>query len=197
MPKQEKVGAQLRRIFDNGNGRDLSWKEYLFKSGLSLVKSKKGVCPKCGDSRADLGRHICMPEHAIRGEFDDLVRNPHDGSIEIVEIKTMREDLWKDLKGARGDHILQTYPYMKASGAERALIVYENKNNQDVKIFREPFLWKTWEGLLARLAGIVLAIDNDWLPQRTPVANEKGCPFYWMCPVADIKKLKKEAGLDA
>jgi hypothetical protein len=113
------VPARTRRIFDNGHGRDRDWKGYLEGAGLSVAHLRPRELCTCGQIWANTmdelremktvapdadiklwdGRHICLPDLRIRGDFDDLIVDPHDQSREVVihEFKTKNLALWKKL----------------------------------------------------------------------------------------------------
>lgn len=179
--------ARLQRIFAFGHERDVVWKKLAKDTGVSLIK---------GDSENyQRGqRWVQIPEFHIRGEFDDLIQHPDTGEIYILEIKTMNTDEWKELKSPKEDHIHQAQPYIyevqKRLGQKIAgvMFLYENKNTQEVKTFVVPFNSKVWSEDTARLDRIVAGVESGNMPMRTPVKNERDCPFYWCCAGFDLSK---------
>jgi CRISPR/Cas system-associated exonuclease Cas4 (RecB family) len=168
IPKQVSHTARLRRIFDNGHGRDYYWKQYFHDSGLSLIKKEE-------DRKVEIG-----PLH-IRGELDDLIRNPVTQEGWVAEIKTMNAEQWKALTAPLGNHILQVHPYMFATGVMRTIFIYENKNTQEVKYFSEHFRADLWNSLAKRTESIIDQIEHRIVPDRKPAKYETSCPYHYCC----------------
>lgn len=181
VPGKEQPSARLERILDNGSARDKDIKGYLKRAGVSVIKK-------------DEERKIELPTYRIRGEFDDRVRNPADGKLSVVEIKTMNEEQWKGLKQPLSEHTVQIHPYTFATEDYQGIFIYENKNTQDWKTFLQRFDWMLWNSLLARIESILVGLRAGYV-QRTPAKNEAACPFYYMCSVSNIPKLVEESGL--
>lgn len=183
-PRPNNVEPRTLRIFDVGHNRDHAWKRYLKESGLSIVKPGN-PCEKCGARNKD-GRHICMPELRIRGDFDDHIRNPITGRTAIFEFKTKNTDLFGKLKAPDREHIIQVHPYMAAKGELETIIMYENKNTQDLKPFEVGFDQAIWDGIVARVLRIREQLENGWAPTRTPDAYETRCAFFDRCGSFDF-----------
>ncbi len=183
------INARLCRIFDNGHGRDKYWKGYLGKMGVSLVPRHpngtdiRGDCDDCGLRRVT-GRHICIPELRLRGEFDDHVRNPHDGTEHIFEFKTMNDNQWKRLKEPLPAHMIQVHCYMAGANVRDGMVMYENKNDQLLKQFNVPFDYGLWTPLVERLERIVKALKAGYDPDRIPDRCD-GCQFQETCRKPD------------
>lgn len=170
----EKRGSQKPRnlrILHNGDGRDNAWKWYLKKSGLSVI----------GREGFRRNRQVILSDLRIRGEFDDLVLLS-DGQLCLVEFKTMNNDEWENLKDPKPEHWLQVHPYMWGTNTPRTMFMYENKNNQHVKLFLRQFDRALWdEKIVGRISRILSLLQQMELPMRTPAQYEKSCPFFWTC----------------
>lgn len=183
-PRSDNVAPQTLRIFDNGHNRDEAWKRYLKASGLSMV-APGNPCAGCGARNRD-GRHICFPDLRIRGDFDDHIRNPITGRTYIFEFKTKNEYLWTKLKEPDPEHIIQIHPYMAAKGEKETVVMYENKNTQQLKPFVVGFSEATWNGIRERVLRIRNQLENGWAPTRTPDSFETKCDFYDRCGSFDF-----------
>jgi len=173
------VRARLQRIFDNGTSRDEDWKRYLHEAGLSLFQHWGGS-PK-ERKLASAERYIEIPHLHIRGEMDDLIRNPTTNEIAVFEFKTMNTDEWDKLRAPKPEHVIQVHPYMFAKGVLQAQIVYENKNDQMPKSYIKKFDGDLWRSIETRLLNIVQLVESRQLPWRTPMLNDKQCSFFHMC----------------
>lgn len=192
---REQISPRLQRIFDNGSARDKDIKRYVSEIGVSLAgKPKWGACPKCGDQRVDLKRHICITPYRIRGEFDDRIKHITGNEIYVLEIKTMNSEQWQALKEPTPDHKIQVHPYAFATEDYQTIVLYENKNTQEWKTFLQKFDWPLWNSITERLGRIIQDLRNGHV-NRTPIANDSQCPFYYMCSVANPAKLLEESEL--
>lgn len=194
VPQDATLPARTRRVFDNGHGRDRYYKQYLADAGLSLLKGDwvKGGCPACGlgskgPHPRHPSRHICLPDVRIRGEIDDYIQTP-EGPY-VFECKTKNDALWRALRQPDPEHIIQCQPYMVAKGTAGALILYENKNDQQVKVFRIPHDRELWERTLERLAMVVERLQRgEMLIRSCRYCDHKTCATF------DFDKAWQEKG---
>ena len=198
-PKRKDTDPRKRRVLDNGLSRDADWKRYLRESGLSIVPRGVGAdCPGCGWKNAD-GRHICIPEVRVRGEFDDLVQNQYTKEHRIFEFKTKNDNLWKKLAAPDPDHIVQVQPYMVARALINTDIVYENKDNQELKAFTIAFDRELWQSTIERIQRIIDMLANGYSPDRVPEPFETSCTFYPICATSHfpdmVERYKQERGI--
>lgn len=138
--------ATQLRVFDLGHDRDRSWKRYMAKAGLSTVKGKTA-------------RRIKLPHMRIVGECDDIVRDP-DGTLWVVEVKTINPYLWSQLKRPKPEHVLQVHVYMAALAIHRSIVLYECKSTQRVLAFVVPFDPEAWTGIVRRLRDLRLEAER-------------------------------------
>jgi len=166
-----KSNSRGLHIMDNGTSRHIDWSRYLVKSGVSLFKYWEG-------KKAKQERSFEIPQLRIRGECDDAVTNPLTKEKYIFEFKTMNKDAWEALTEPKSDHIMQVHPYMFGFGILQAVIVYENKNNQQRKEFVVKFDQALWRSIEARVLSIIEQVERKKLPWRTPLPNDSQCQFY-------------------
>jgi CRISPR/Cas system-associated exonuclease Cas4 (RecB family) len=184
-PAQEIILPRQQRIFDFGNIEDLHLKRYMAKAGVSLIKK-------------EAERNIELPLLHIRGELDDWVANPITKRRYVVDYKTMHSEAWKNLDTVVVSHHLQIHPYMFAKETYEGFVIYENKDNQELKCLKANFendLWQT--KIVQRIESILENLDKD-LVNRNPV-NCSRCPFFanGVCTSNQIAKLKEKSGLYA
>jgi len=129
--------ATQLRVFDLGHDRDRSWKRYMAKSGLSIIKRKSE-------------RKFRIKELRLMGECDDIVRKD-DGSLWVVEVKTIAPYPFSQLRGPKNDHRMQITCYMAGHNIERGIVIYENKGNQAAPAKYVPFDPAVWDGITERL----------------------------------------------
>lgn len=197
-PGIEVIQPRLRRIFDNGSGRDLWLKQDAHKAGISLINeyNEPYICSKCGLKNLKDDRHICIPLYHIRGDLDEWVKNPVTHRKYIVDFKTMRSDLFKALEAVKPDHHLQVHPYMFAKETYEGYVLYENKDSQELKCMPSNFENNKWQiNIVQRIERILEGLELD-VVYRNPTSCSQ-CPFFanGICTNNDIARLKEESGL--
>lgn len=128
--------AKRLRVFDLGHNRDAAWKEYLRAAGLTIAQTG----------------HRAMKLEWLRlsGECDEIVVDP-EGKLCLVELKTKAQHLFAKLSEPDAAHRLQVNAYMGGMGIHQAIVLYEAKNDQAVKVFYVPFDGDVWDSTVARL----------------------------------------------
>lgn len=181
-PSVNTITARVQRIFDLGNARDVSLKDAIQATGTSLIKRPQD-------------RKIVIPLYHIRGEIDEWVENPLSKERFIVDIKTMHDEAWKALEEAKPEHVIQMHPYMFAKETYQALLLYENKNNQEHKMKLTKFINNIWQqGIVERIERVLEGLSKGYV-NRTPIPNDSSCPFYGICSSNRIAELKERSGL--
>ncbi len=182
-PAVEDISARSRRIFDHGSGRDYYLKMDVKKAGISLIKNE-----------AD--RKIVIPHLRIRGELDDWVQNPSTGRRYVVDFKTMNTTEFKALEAVKVSHHRQLHPYMYNKETYEGYVLYEDKNDQELKSMPADFVMTLWQAEIVDRIDRVLTGIRHGLVRRNPPPNDSRCPFYNICSIADIKKLLEQSGLE-
>lgn len=184
-PAEENIDARTRRIFDYGHQREAFLQAYTKKAGISLIDSPEE-------------RMIVIPHLHIRGELDNWVQNLVTKKRYIIDYKTMRSDLWKELTEVKREHRLQLHPYQYARETYEGYVIYENKDTQELKAPTSNFDGKIWqEQIVDRIERILTRLDQN-IVDRNPVKCSR-CPFFnnGVCAGNQIEKLKEESGLYA
>ncbi len=181
-PAVQVLEAKTQRIFDLGSGRDEYLKRDMFNSGISVITTEEE-------------RHIEIPSLRIRGDLDDVVIHPRTGKLYVIDFKTMRQERWTELSGVDKGHHWQVHPYMFGKQTDKAYLIYENKNTQDLKILKADWDMAIWNEIVAKIHRILVGIDNNYV-NRNPV-NCSRCPFNanGVCLSNDIAGLKARSGL--
>ena len=182
-PSVDHISARSRRIFDNGSGRDSYLKKDVKKAGISLIKKEED-------------RKIVIPELRIRGELDDWVVNPTTGEKFVVDFKTMNNDEFIALEAVKPSHFAQMHPYMFAKQTYQGIVLYENKNNQELKPMVSDWAANFWQtNIVDRVHRVLTGIKNGFV-SRTPIPNESSCPFFNICSTANFAAMRERSGLE-
>jgi hypothetical protein len=108
---------RLLRVFDNGHSMHQRLQRYLRETGVL----KETEVP------------ITNAEYEIRGHADGIVEI--GGVKGILEIKSINSQGFYGLFEPKSEHLIQVNVYMFCSGIPRGVLLYENKNDQELKEF--------------------------------------------------------------
>lgn len=73
---------------------------------------------------------VRYPELNLTGTIDGITSEDA-----IVDFKSINSRGFGDLIAARRDHVQQVHSYMLATGLQKGMVLYENKDNQEMKEF--------------------------------------------------------------
>ena len=108
---------RVLRIFDNGHAVHDRLQGYISEIGIL----KKSEVPIRND------------EYEIKGHTDGIIKI---GEVEgILEIKSMNVNTFYSLYSPKEDHLIQVNVYMFCTGISRGCLLYECKDNQELKEF--------------------------------------------------------------
>lgn len=147
LPEQV-ISPQLQRIFDHGIITQDRFKVYFERGGLLIGTEVTAA----------------LLDPPIRGRADYILLSPLDKQKWIIELKTINSYGFSNLHGARDDHALQLQVYLNLLQVENGIVLYENKNNQELKAFVIRRSNTTWNEILDRCRSIMKMTE-------TPVVN--------------------------
>jgi hypothetical protein len=133
--EEESITPRIQRIFDNGNSVHKRYlTSYLPKLGVVAqlyyeLKNGKLV------AKDFIEQTIENKDYWLRGSPDAVIFNPKDGLNYVFELKSMNERGFLPLTQPSWEYTAQVHLYMFLTDTPRALLFYENKNDQDVKEF--------------------------------------------------------------
>lgn len=182
-PAVENIDARLQRIFDYGEYRELYLQGYTEKAGITLLRRPED-------------RDIVITDLHIRGQLDNWVQNPITKKRYVIDYKTMRSGLWKELEEVTKSHKLQLHPYMYAKETWEGYVLYENKDTQELKAMESNFDGNIWQQeIVDRIYRILSRLEVNQV-DRNPIHCSK-CPFFanGVCTSNQIEKLKEQSGL--
>jgi hypothetical protein len=137
IPKKD-IPAHLQRIFGVGNAAEERYTKYFGDMLLYREQSCRIESPIVLSGRADFILH-------------------NDGRLFVVELKTINQKGWEnDLQtGPKIEHSTQLQCYLNMLGHEEGVVLYENKNTQQIKTFVVKQNKVLWDGILTRAQTIV------------------------------------------
>lgn len=117
---EEVIDARVRRIFDCGDYLGYRYEKYFEHLGM-LVGTEVPV-------------KLSSPN--ISGRMDFLIRHP-DSHVAVVELKSINSKGFAALGGSpKSEHLVQLQLYLNIANYTMGIVLYENKDTQDIKAFK-------------------------------------------------------------
>ncbi|HEB01496.1 MAG TPA: Dna2/Cas4 domain-containing protein [Candidatus Portnoybacteria bacterium] len=171
-PKKD-LDAKTLRIFDHGNYTHLRIMGTLFS--LGLVQGSEITIPK---------------QEIINGRADAIISL--DNKPYVIEIKTASSYKFDSLTQPESDHLGQIQLYLHFFNIKDGILIYENKNTQELKEFSIKYDQKLVEELLENFKKLKEKIDNNIIPEK-PTGLEP-----WRCNYCvyrkECNKVEKQNG---
>jgi CRISPR/Cas system-associated exonuclease Cas4 (RecB family) len=158
-PKKAK-DARVLRIMDHGDYTHMRIMAVLF--ALGLVKATE----------------IGIPAQEIVSGRADAVVNI-DGKPNVVEIKSINSYGFQKLENPKKEHLCQIQLYLHYFKIPNGILIYENKDNQDIKEFAVDYDEKIAKSLIEEFEILKHMIDSNIVPP-IPLGLEK-----WECDYCD------------
>jgi len=112
-----KFDSRTLRIFDNGHSVHERLQRYLKEAGILLEDEVP----------------VANEEYEIRGHTDGIIE--FNGTTGILEIKSMNANTFYSAYEPKTDHLIQLNVYMFCLKIPRGSLLYECKDNQELKEF--------------------------------------------------------------
>lgn len=170
---EEQIGARTQAIFKIGSSTHA-----MIQAWLEAMGKLPGY-PSCLGSEVRLDD----PRYNIGGYIDSEVVFPSETEPTVVEIKTINSYQFSVLKAPKQAHKLQVGCYMLATGLSASIVLYWNKDTQEMKEFRvEPF---DMQPTLLRWQQVEEALDAGDM-SRLQYGCRRGSREWEWCPAHNI-----------
>jgi hypothetical protein len=176
--QQKPVEPKQQRIFDNGNSVHRRYlKSYLPAIGnVAIVEiEENGALVQ----KPFIEVSIEDPELWLKGAPDAVVINKRDDLPYIFELKSIKQESFEILEAPSEEYLDQVHLYMYMTKIPRAIVFYENKNNQDIIDFYIELDQARLDGLLEKAKSIKEYVLNyettKALPPRCRSKYCEGC----------------------
>ncbi len=172
--------AELLRIFEAGN----KIHEFI----TDVLKSEKTPEVKFIDCERPI--EIVGKDFVIAGRTDDIIVVKLDNEEHIVEVKStkrLREEPQKS-------HIAQLQLYMHATGIQKSILLYVQKDNLQSNYFELEYNKKEIEKIMKRFEKLHYFIKNNVLPEAEAKLDLdtkwlcRYCPWQTECEAAGSKE---------
>jgi hypothetical protein len=141
---QQFIEPTLQRIFDCGDALGHRYEKYFADMDI-LIGAERVV--RCEDP-------------VISGRMDFVIKHK-EHELSVVELKSINDRGFKALLDKpKADHLIQLQIYLHLSKIEHGSVLYENKNNQDVKAFAVNYDANVWTQIQERCYTIMGLTDT-------------------------------------
>jgi hypothetical protein len=168
--KYEPVEPKQQRTFDMGNA--------VHKRYLTSYIPAIG-CAVMIDGKPFIEHMIEDKTLWLRGAPDAVIINKQDGLMYIFELKSIKQELFNELMTPSEEYLDQIHLYMHMTKISRAIVFYENKNNQDTLEFHINLDVKRLENVLNKVRTIQDYVINfattGKLPPKCKSKYCEGC----------------------
>lgn len=186
-PKKEKE-ARVLRIFDRGDITHQRLMRALF--GISEIRV--------------IASEIDMPsKEIIHGRADVIIA--HNNRLYIVDFKSISDYKFKKLDTPEVPHEQQLQLYMHYFKVPQGIILYENKNTQELKEFELKYDYKLCKKIISDFEDLKEQyLNQDIIPpiplklkEAREAANNNEEKFPWECEYCDFREAcdKAERGV--
>lgn len=175
---EDKIEPQYQRIFDNGT--------YVHKRFLKLyLPQTQIVCHLLNIEQETYKDFIEFtlhdPEYWLKGQPDAVIFNPADGLKYVFELKSVKHENFQNLAGPELSHIMQVNLYMYLTNIPRAVILYECKNDQDIKEYVIEQQPEQIAFLLNRIRNIQAAVATYKATGQLPLCEQSKGRYTCRC----------------
>jgi CRISPR/Cas system-associated exonuclease Cas4 (RecB family) len=108
-----------------------------------------------------------------------------DADVFVVDFKSMKDEYFGELTQPKPEHVIQVHIYMWLLGLSAAVVVYENKNSQELREFVVKRNEKVIERIKEESAWMQAILKENLLPPRVDGAVRSDMP----CRLCEFQKL--------
>jgi len=142
LPGQE-IAAVLQRIFDCGDSLGLRFEKYFANMGLLLATESPVKCES----------------PSISGRIDFIIKHK-DFPQAVIELKSINTRGFKALLDRpKPEHVVQIQIYLNLANIEHGILLYEDKNDQQLKAFVVKRDEKVWTKLQERCFNVINMVE--------------------------------------
>ena len=162
---REKMEPRILRVFDNGDYIHRFILRPLFS--LGLVRASEIDTP---------------PHNLVSGRADAILTI--DNELYVLDIKSMTTTLFRKLTQPKQDNLYQIQLYLHFFNIKKGILLYVNKDNQELKEFLVSYNQELCQKILNDLRALRDKINQNIIPLPLP---DK--PYNWQCRYCPFKNI--------
>ncbi len=125
------------------------------------------------------------PQEIISGRADAIISV--DNELFVVDIKSVNNISFRKMKEPKLEHIYQLQLYLYYFEIKKGILLYVDKDQQDIKEFEVEFNKKIAENLLENFKKLKSKIDENLIPSTLPdYPRSKQCRYCSFKPICKI-----------
>lgn len=174
-PKKE-LEPEKMRVFEVGDHTHMRLLSVLFS--LGLVRATEIKIP---------------PQEIISGKADAII-GFEDGKPWLIDFKSISDFAFQKLNEPRPDHVKQVQLYMHYFKVPQGILLYENKNTQELREFQVQYNSTIVQRLLGELEILKEQIEKDtipFIPKDLESWRCEYCEYQEECQRAEKSRLEK------
>jgi CRISPR/Cas system-associated exonuclease Cas4 (RecB family) len=176
---REEIEARVLRMFDHGDYiHQLIMKPLLSIREIRVVASEINI----------------PPQELITGRADAIISDSKEQYV--LDIKSMNGMIFNNLNQPKEENVNQLQLYLHFFKIPKGILLYVNKDTQELKEFLVEYNPAIAQKLLKDLADLKIKIDSNIVPQKIPAWPEgwqcKYCQFKEICATAGEENVKWE-----
>ena len=159
------------------------------------LKTTPGWKCHCGNGKKLIYDEVLVkspPEYNFEGHCDavvDLRGTPYFAekrvNLFIVDLKTMKDEMYADLEKSKSEHVVQVHIYMWLLDIPGAVVVYENKDNQELKEMFVPRDEALIEDIKKQAVWLRGLLHRNQLPKRPSSFSRSAFP----CRLCEFQRI--------
>lgn len=174
MPGRVKIDPEREMIFEHGNWVHHEWQARMEDAQLVLGEDRLKVISK--------EEKVKIPELYIAGNSDNVLKlaTLHGRKKYVIDYKSINDNGfgWISRQDEpKEEHVKQITTYGMGHAIPRGLILYSNKNNQQMKVFVIEFEHTVWAETMAWCEEVLSMLNDEELPPMHPECEAGN--FLW------------------
>ncbi len=166
VPRKE-IEANILRLFDHGDHiHQLIMKPLLSVREIHVVASEVNI----------------PPQELVSGRADAIISTGKE--MYVLDIKSMNSMIFRNLTEPKEENVAQLQLYLHYFKIPKGILLYVNKDNQELKEFIIAYDKKRALNLLASLSDLREKIDSEIIPPRL-----SDYPDNWQCRYCQFKEV--------
>lgn len=163
------IDPNILRMFDHGDYiHQLIMKALLGARDIHVVSSEINI----------------PPQEIISGRADAVLSDGKE--LYVLDIKSMNSMIFRNLEGPKEDNISQIQLYLHYFQIKKGILLYVNKDTQELKEFSVDYDKDLAGRLICDLESLKTKIDSDTVPGRM-----SNYPTNWQCRYCQFSNICK------
>ncbi|HDZ54388.1 MAG TPA: Dna2/Cas4 domain-containing protein [Candidatus Nealsonbacteria bacterium] len=170
-PRKE-MEAKILRMFDHGDYiHQLIMKPLLGIREIHVVASEVNI----------------PPQELISGRADAIISDGQE--LHVLDIKSMNSIIFRNLQQPKEENVNQIQLYLHYFKIKKGILLYVNKDTQELKEFVVDYDKAQVQSLLSGLTNLKTKIHSNIVPSRM-----ESWPSNWQCRYCQFKEICRMAG---